>query len=117
MENLDIWTKVSGAKLVEDLYWWKKTDWSQILPNLKYIINPNQENPAVLQKWYQHFIDFYKNKPNLENYHLQTAFMGIPTKRSDLILIKANEIYNDQIKRKQTEQIMELVIKEFNILI
>ncbi len=117
MKDMAIWTKVSGAKLVEDFHWWEKTDWPQILPNLKYITNPNQEDPAVLKKWYQHFIAFYKNKPNLEDYRLQAAFMGIPKKRINLILIEANKIYNDKIKRAQTEQIMDQVILEFKNLI
>ncbi len=117
MEQINYWIPVTGAKLVEDLYWWEKTDWPKILPYLKFATNPNQENPEILQKWYQHFIVFFQNKPNLEDYRAQAEFMGIPTEKIKKIQTNAYKLYDDKSKRKRIESIMEKVKSEFINLI
>src|SRR4030042_437236 len=47
-DNVEVWSQLTGAKLVEDLYWWQNTDWPQILPYLKFTANPHQEDPDIL---------------------------------------------------------------------
>lgn len=116
-DDIAVWTQLSGAKLVEDLFWWQNTDWTQILPFLKFIANPYNEEEEILQNWYQHFIDFYQKQPNLNSYRQQAEFMGIEPERIELILQKAQILYNDRPKREQIEKVMDQVIEEFKNLI
>ena len=117
MKNPEIWVKVTSAKLVEDLYWWQKTDWSKILPYLKTVKNPNKEHLAILDSWYQHFINFYPQKPNLEAYRYQAEFMGIAPAKIELIQKNAHNLYNNKTKRQQIEQVMNQVFIQFKKLI
>ncbi len=117
MSNPEIWIKVTGAKLVEDLFWWKNADWNNILPYLKPTDNPFQENLEILQKWYQHFIDFYSQTPNLDAYPEQAKFMGIAPEKIALIQKNAHTLFDDRDKRFQIERIMDTVNKELKNLL
>jgi hypothetical protein len=113
MEKINYWVPVTGAKLVEDLYWWHNNDWSNILKYLKVQKQPNNENLAVLNQWYHHFNNFFQNNPDLQNYKIQADFMGIDSDKSHQIIEFAYKLYNNKTKRKQLEKIMEKVKSAF----
>lgn len=117
MDNHDIWIPVTAAKLVEDLYWWEKTDWQQILPYLKFINNPNQENPEILKKWYQHFIEYFQNPPNLDDYQKQAKFMGIDPDIIKAININSHVLNNELDKKNKLHNVMAEVMAEFKKLL
>ncbi|MCX6744275.1 MAG: hypothetical protein NTX82_01990 [Candidatus Parcubacteria bacterium] len=117
MYNPEIWIQVTGAKLVEDLFWWQNIDWPQIIPYLKFTKNPYNEDKQILNDWYQHFIDFYPRKPDLEAYREQAAFMGIAPEKIERIQRFAHTLHNDQDKNLRIQKVMAQVIKEFKNLI
>jgi hypothetical protein len=112
-DDVKVWAQLTGAKLVEDLYWWQNTDWNKILPYLKFTNNPHGEDQQILNDWYQHFTDFYQKQTNLQSYRQQAEFMGITPEKIELILEYAQNLYNDPSKRSQIEKIMDQVIEEF----
>jgi hypothetical protein len=116
-DDVKVWAQLTGAKLVEDLYWWQNTDWNQILPYLKFTNNPNGEKEQILNDWYQHFTDFYQKQVNLQSYRQQAEFMGIAPEKIELILEYAQNLYNDLPKRTEIEMVMDQVVEEFKNLI
>jgi hypothetical protein len=112
-DDVNVWSQLTGAKLVEDLFWWQNTDWTQIIPHLKLIKAPHDEDEQILLSWYRHFIDFYQKPPNIQSYRRQAEFMGIEPEKIELILQNAQNLYNDLPKRAQIEMVMDLVIEEF----
>jgi hypothetical protein len=116
-DDVKVWAQLTGAKLVEDLYWWQNIDWNQILPHLKFTNNPHGEDKKILNDWYQHFTDFYQKQANLQSYRQQAEFLGIASEKIELILEYAQNLYNDLSKRNQIEMILGQVIEEFNNLL
>lgn len=114
MDKLNIWIPVTAGKWIEDLYWWEKTDWSKIIPFLKPVKYPFNENPKILASWYDHFIDFFQNSPNLDDYNNQAAFMKINNEIIQQVNKKTHQIYADKIKRIKIQKIMIEVLNEFN---
>jgi hypothetical protein len=116
-DDVEVWSQLTGAKLIEDLYWWQNTDWQQILPYLKFTNNPHNEDKQILNNWYQHFIDFYQKQPDLQAYRQQAKFMGIESKKIDQIHQFAHTLYNNQSKNLRIQKVMNQVIEEFKNLV
>ncbi|MBD3360011.1 MAG: hypothetical protein GF365_04895 [Candidatus Buchananbacteria bacterium] len=117
MEKMNYWIPVTGAKVVEDLYWWQNNNWSKILQYLKFQKQPNDEDQEILIKWYQYFIDFFQAKPDLNKYQIQAHFMGIDKHKTKQIIAYANKLNIDNPKKQSLQQVMEKVKAEFINLI
>lgn len=109
----DHWIFITAEKLVEDLHSYQFiNNQSALIQNIQTPEPPNNEDPKLLEKYFQENKLLYSKPPNFQGYISQFKSLGLEDDLINQVINKTKEFQADPEILKKIEEIYDQVIEE-----